>query len=131
MSRESFTPKCCFRPQRTACLAGSCCSHAEDLATWPCPLSLRDSDGDGSRCEHSLLWMTHCEQYLLCGPAVSVLLAPRALVTLVEILAPLLSFCATCSFCLKVKVSTSRFNCRITARRSRPLLADFSQANHF
>lgn len=121
--------QCCFRPQRIACLASSCCSHAEDLATWPCPSSPRDCVSGGSQCEHSLSWMTHCEQYLPGLPVISVLLVPRAMV--IPICVPLLSFCVVRSYCLKVKVSASVFNSRITAWRSRPLLSDFSQANHF
>lgn len=58
LGRDSYlnvVNQCCFRPQRIAGLASSCCSHAEDLATWPRSLSARDCVSDGSQCEQSFM----------------------------------------------------------------------------
>jgi len=43
---------------------------------------------------------------MFCLQLVSILLVPRAMVILLEIPVPLLSFRVACDFCLKVKVST-------------------------
>lgn len=52
----------------------------------------------------SLSCPSHYEQF--CLQLVSILLVPRAMVILLEIPVPLLSFRVACDFCLKVKVST-------------------------
>lgn len=54
----------------------------------------------------SLSCLSHTMSSMFCLQLVSILLVPRAMVILLEIPVPLLSFRVACDFCLKVKVST-------------------------
>lgn len=109
---------CHFRYQRVAQLS-SCCSLCRSLRTMP-PFLLGTVVARG-------VWVVTLAQHTVS----SVCAVCQCQVILMEILVPLLSSGVVCGFCLKVKVSTSGSSCRKTAWRSRPLLSDFSQANHF
>lgn len=109
---------CHFRYQRVAQLS-SCCSPCRSLRTTPTFL-LGTVVARG-------VWVVILAQHTVS----SVCAVCQCQVILMEILVPLLSSRVVCGFCIKVKVSTSGSSCRKTAWRSRPLLSDFSQANHF